>query len=254
MRKFTGVIAMALLMALLFSTSTPAAESPVTAVPAASSPPETLYVRIEPSVALLAMPSDTATPAGELAPGDAVTVLGRQAGFVNVRAGGVQGWLRETELTSVAPPAARVAELEQELSRLRAELATARDALDAAEARLRQAREAAANARASGADASAALQAENTALREQLAAAGNEVSRLKARLAEIETNREVAREAAQLLAAQQPAEGSIESPRFSRVEIGAGLAAAIGLPLLGVWFGISIARRRLRRRYHGLEL
>lgn len=251
MRNLAGAFVVAL---LLFTFDVQAAETaPATAAPAAAT--ETLYLRAQASIPLLATPSATAVAVRQMTPGDAVTVLGRQAGFVNVQAAdGVQGWLRETDLTAVAPPTARVAELEREADRLRGELASTQDSLDAAEGRLRQARQAAASARESGADQSATLQAENTGLREQLATAADEISRLETRLTEIETAQRVARESAELLASRQPPEESLVSSRFSNLELIAGAAAALGLVLFGVWFGTASARRRLRRRYHGLEL
>lgn len=246
MRKLLGVFA----MALLFPANSLAAEAPA-ATPAV----ETLYVRAEPSAALLATPSTTAVVIRELTPGDAVTVLGRQAGFVNVQAAdGVQGWLSETSLTGVLPPAVHVAQLEQEIAGLRKELAAVRASLERSEARLRAAQTAAANARESGADTSAALKSENDALQERLAAATAEVSGLKARLEDIETEQQIARDAAELLAARQPPEDSAASARFSNAELAAGLAVALGLAVMGAWFGTASARRRLRRRYHGLEL
>lgn len=244
MRNLVGAFVIALLCAVnVHAAGTPPAT------------PEILYLRAQPSIPLFPAPSATAVPVRQMTPGVAVTVLGREAGFVNVRApDGVQGWLRETDLTGVAPPGARVPELEREAARLRGDLAAAQEALRASEARLRQARQATASARESGADASAALEAENTALREQLAAANAEAAQIRARLAQIETEREAAREAAALLAARQPPADSSGIARFSGIELAAGAGGAIGVALLGAWLGAVTARRRLRRRYHGLEL
>lgn len=248
----TGALVLALLLSMPISTSARAAEPAATGETPAV---ETLYLRAQPSTALLATPAATAAAIRQLTPGDAVTVLGREAGFVNVQAAdGVQGWLRETDLTSVAPAAMRVAELEREAARLREDLAGARDSLEATEARLRQARQATASARENGADESAALEAETADLRAKLAVATDEIARLEAQLTQIATDRQAAREAAELLAARQPAEDSLDASRFSNIELAVGAAAALGLALLGVWFGTATARRKMRRRYHGLEL
>ena len=87
---------------------------------------ETLYVKAQPSVALTAAPAPDAVTVRRLTPGDALTVVGRQPGFVNVQlADGVQGWLRDADVTNTAPPAQRVATLEQESAELRRQLAAA---------------------------------------------------------------------------------------------------------------------------------
>lgn len=244
MRKLIGALAAALLVPAALA-ATPAPETAV----------ETLYVHAAPSVPLLATPSPTAVVIRELAPGDALTVVGREAGFVNVQAAdGIRGWLSETDLSATPPPAARVAELEQEVSRLGAELAAAKQALATSETRLRQARQAAAGARESGAEAATALQGENAALREDLARALADAEALESRLAAIEADRQAALDAAELLAATQPPDDTRTGATALTRQVAAGLGMAILLTLLGAWLGHARARRRLRRRYHGLEL
>lgn len=212
---------------------------------------EALYVRAQPTVPLLVSPSPEAVVVRRLAPGDPLGVLGRENGFVNVQtADGVTGWMRETELTAIAPPAARVAELERELASLRSQLAETQSALQNAQARLRQAQLAANDARASEADELAALTAERDRLQQTLAERDTALQALHNRVAELE----MAREAARLLAEQRGREPSGISSARTPLELGLAGAAGLGLALLGAWFGNAIARRRLRHRYHGLEL
>jgi len=212
---------------------------------------ETLYVRAQPSVALLSAPAADAVITHRLAPGDAVTVLGREAGFVNVQTGGdILGWMRETDLTAVVPAAQSVGQLENQAGELRRQLAAAQNALRTAQAELQQARQAAAAARSSGTNETAALTAERDALRQALDASSAELEPLRTRLAELE----MAQDAAQLLAQRQPAGHRVMQNRFSPKELAiTGIIAAL-LLLSGVWLGISTSRRRLRQRYHGLDL
>lgn len=247
MRK---LMAAACRLSLLLVAGMPAAHASANAMPEQPAV-EILFVRPQPSVPMLSTPAANGIVVRQLSPGDRVTVLGRQAGFVNVQAAdGVQGWLGETALTRAAPPAARVTELEQDLEQLRGELAAAQGRLRTTQARLRQAEESAAAARASGSDRSAQLEAANRDLQSALDAATARAQRLEADAAQLR----LAQQAAQLLAARQPTGAALESSRFSRAELASAAAAALALVLAGAWFGAARTRRRLRQRYHGMEL
>lgn len=211
---------------------------------------ESLYVRAQPAVALLSTPSAEAVIVRRLTPGDSVTVLGREAGFVNVQAGPVAGWMRETDLTAAVPPTQRVAQLETELADVRRQLSVAGNTLRNAQAELQQARQSAAAARDSGADRAAEILAERDTLKTTLAAAQAQIETLSTRLAELE----MAREAAQLLAEQQPATIDRYRGRFSNQELLSAALGAVFFALLGMWLGTMRWQRRLRQRYHGLEL
>lgn len=224
-------------------------------MPVAQAAVETAYVRAQPAVPLFSTPSADAVVIRQLTPGDALVVLARQPGFVNVQlADGVQGWVRDTDQTASAPGGARVAALEEETVRLGADLATARSELATAQARLRQAQQATASARDSGADQAAALQAERDRLQEQLAAAETSLGRLRNRVAELEMAQQMNQDAARLLASRQPEEAGGSAARFAARDIAVAAILAVGIALLGAWFGMLNARRRLSRRYHGLEL
>ena len=219
--------------------------------PAAQSAEETLYVRAQPSVAVLSTPAAEAAIVRRLTPGDSVAVLGRQAGFVHVRINDTtQGWMRETDLTAVAPPAQRVAQLEGQVDELRQQRDAAQASLRRAQGELQQAQQAVAAARDSGANETSALQTQRDALQQSLAASEAELASLRTRVAELE----MAREAAELLAEQQPAATDFSQQRFSRTELAIAAVAALLLAFAGMWLGRSSSRRRLRQRYHGLEL
>lgn len=238
MSRLTG----ALCLALLLSAAVQAA-------------PETVYVRALPSVPLLSSPSADAIVVRRLTPGDALVVVGRQPGYVNVQlADAVQGWLQESNITTSAPPAARVTELEQALADGRAALATAQTQLTATQAQLRQAQQAASAARTSGAGRAEALEAENEQLRSQLAAAETELAGLRARVAELEMAQQMSQDAARLLAARKPVSADAPARRFTVGEIALAAGAVAILALLTGWLGYGSARRRLRQRYHGLDL
>lgn len=211
---------------------------------------ETLYVRARPVVPLLAAPQAAAAPVRQLPPGEAVTVLGRSAGFVNVRlADGTLGWLQETDLSAAVPASQRLVQLEGDNARLQQELAAAKAAARRAEERQRQAEAAVASARADGADTTAELVAERDRLAGQLAARDAELTELTSQLAELE----MAQEATKLLAAQR-AESAAQGPELSARQAVVLGATGLALAVLAAWAGASNARRRIRRRYHGIEL
>jgi hypothetical protein len=216
---------------------------------------ETLYVQAQPVVALTSTPSPDAVIVRRLTPGDPLIVVGRQPGFVHVQlADGVQGWLRDSDVTAAAPPIQRIAVLERENTQLRQQLATAQDELRGAQARLRQAQQAATTARESGAGEAAALETERDSLRARLATREVEVTQLQTRVAELEMAQQMAQDAARLLATRETHNPGSDAARFSRNELIGAAAVALGLALSGAWFGMSAARRRLRQRYHGLDL
>lgn len=221
---------------------------------AVSAAEETLYVRTQPSVGLFTTPAADAVIVRRLTPGDPVTVITRQDGFVNVRAGaGIEGWLRETDLTAVVPATQRVGQLETEVNNLRQQLATAQSTLRTTQAELRQAKNAAAAASAANASESdeiRILTAERDRLEAELTTSRAEAVALQERASELQ----MAQSAARLLAEQQPATRSLAGNRYSTSELAAAGFAALVLTLLGTWLGTVSARRRLRRRYHGLEL
>ena len=212
---------------------------------------ETLYVRAQASVGLFTTPAADAVITRRLTPGDPVTVINRQGGFVNVEVeSGVQGWLRETDLTAVAPASRQVTELETQVENLRQQLAAAQADLRTAQNELRQARNAASAASSSESGEIAALTTERDRLAAELETTRAEVVTLRERVTELE----MAQSAARLLAEHQPAAASLKGRRYSAAELAAAGVAALLLALLGTWFGTASARRRLRRRYHGLEL
>ena len=211
---------------------------------------ETLYLRTQPSIPLLSSTAADATVLRRLAPGEAARVLGRQAGFVNVDVAGARGWLRETDLTAIPPPGVRVAELEGQVDKLGSELAASQAALRAAEAEARQARATASAARNAGADEAAGLAEERDALQQALSTSQAELAALRTQLAELE----MAQDAQRLLAQQQPTTAPGAKTRFSLNELALGAAIGLLLAVFGAWLGTANARRRLRRRYHGLEL
>lgn len=211
---------------------------------------ETLYVRARPSVPLLPAPNATAVPSRQLTPGQAVAVLGRETGFVNVRLqDGGTGWLEEADLTGVVPAAARLAAAEQQIASLERQLGEARNAAADIQARLRRAERNTLAARESGADEVAALAAERDRLQAALKTRDNELAELGRKLSQLE----MAREAARLLAAQQ-VEAATVARSYSMLEIVSAAGAAAALTLLGLWLGASGTRRRIRRRFNGLEL
>lgn len=219
--------------------------------PIAHSAEETQYVRAQASVAVLSTPAAEATIVRRLTPGDSVTVLGREAGFINVRVNdATQGWMRETDLTAVAPPAQRFAQLEGQADELRQQRDAAQAALRKAQFELQQAQQLVATARNSGANEAATLLAERDSLQQTLDARNAELATMRTRIVELE----MAREAAELLAEQQPAARGFSQQRFSRAELVIAAGAALLLVFAGMWAGGSSSRRRLRQRYHGLEL
>ncbi|MBW3566671.1 MAG: TIGR04211 family SH3 domain-containing protein [Proteobacteria bacterium] len=212
---------------------------------------ETLYVRAQPSVGLFTTPAADAVIVRQLTPGDPVTVINRQGGFVNVRVdSGVEGWLRETDLTAVVPATRRVGELEAEVNDLRRQLAAAQSTLRTTQNELRQARNVASAASDSESEQIGTLTAERGRLEAELATAQAEAVALQERVTELE----MAQSAARLLAERQPATNSLAGNRYSTSELAIAGFAALVLTLLGTWLGTASARRRLRRRYHGLEL
>lgn len=212
---------------------------------------ETLYVRAQPSIALVSSPALEATVIRRLTPGDSVSVLARDGGFAQVQtADGAQGWLREADLTATVPPTQRVTALEQEVAELQRQLTTAQSGLRSAQAELRQARQAAETARNAGQGKAADLESENLTLQETLNARQQEIDRLQQRVAELE----MAQEASRLLTTARPAMTETIARRYSPSELLAMAGFGIALALLGLWAGTSASRRRLRRRYHGLEL
>lgn len=214
---------------------------------------ETLYVRAQPSVGLFTTPAADAVIVRQLTPGDPVTVINRQGGFVNVRVdSGVEGWLRETDLTAVVPATRRVGELEAEVNDLRRQLAAAQSTLRTTQNELRQARNVASAASDSESEQIGTLTAERGRLEAELATAQAEAEAVA--LQERVTELEMAQSAARLLAERQPATNSLAGNRYSTSELAIAGFAALVLTLLGTWLGTASARRRLRRRYHGLEL
>lgn len=212
---------------------------------------ETLYVRAQPSVALLSSPALEATVTRRLTPGDSISVLSRDTGYVQVQtADGTQGWLRESDVTDTVPPAQRVAALEQETAGLQRQLAAAQNSLRSTQAELRQARQAAETARDAGQGKAADLESENLALQETLATRQQEIDRLQQRVAELE----MAQEASRLLTATRPTVSESIARRYSAREMLAFAGSGVLLAMLGMWAGSSASRRRLRRRYNGLEL
>lgn len=212
---------------------------------------EALYVRAQPSVAVLSTPAADASIVRRLSPGDQVALLGREAGFVNVQINETtQGWMRETDLTAVAPATQRVSQLESQLDELRRQRDAAQASLRRTQTELQQAQQTVAAARTSGASEATALQAERDNLQQSLAARDAELAQLRTRVSELE----MAREAAELLAEQQPVTPNFGQQRFSRTDLAVVASTALLLTLGGVWFGMSSSRRRLRQRYHGLEL
>lgn len=234
MRSTVGI----LMLGLVVSAATNAAE-------------ETLYIRAQPSVGLFTTPAADAVIVRRLTPGDPVTVQTRQAGFVNVRIGaGIEGWLRETDLTAVVPATQRVGQLETEVNKLRQQLATAQSTLLTTRGALRQAQSSAAVANASDSDEIRTLTADRGRLAAELSTSQSEVATLQKKVTELE----MAQSAARLLAEQQPATRSLGGNWYSTSVLASAGIAALALTLLGTWLGTVTARRRLRRRYHGLEL
>lgn len=212
---------------------------------------ETMYLRAQPSVALLSSPALEAPVTRRLTPGDSVSVLLRENGFAQVQTGdGAQGWLREADLTSTAPPAQRVAALEQENAELLRQLTASRNSLRNAQAELRQVRQSAEAVREAGQGKATDLETENAALQAALALRQQDMEKLQRRLTELE----MAEEARRLLTTARPAISETLIRRYSTPELLAVAAFGGLLALLGLWTGMRASRRRLRRRYHGLEL
>lgn len=218
--------------------------------PLAQSADEVLYVRAQAAIPLLSGPAAEAVVLRRLAPGDRLTVVSRQPGFVEVAMpDGASGWMRETDVTAVAPPAVRVSSLETEVDQLRRELATAQANLRNAQGELQQARAAANSARTAGAGEIDVLRAERDRLQQALDARNLEFTQLTARVAELE----MAQQAARLLAERKTA-APADRLHLPAMQWALAVLAAFALVLLGAWYGRANARRRLRQRYHGLEL
>lgn len=222
----------------------------------AAETPEAMFVKPA-NMNLLAAPAPDALAAGQVSPGDRVTVLERQAGFVNVQAGdGTQGWLAEDHLT-VSPPAdIRVAELEEEnsglqeqLSQLNEQINQLRTQLNRAQSQARNAETALNSAQNNSGERIAELEAANGKLKKSMLGAEAETQALLERVAQLE----MAQGASRLLAESQNA---VDESRHVWDWQATGVASGIGIALLLIG-GIGGAQwnvRRLRRRYHGLEL
>ena len=212
---------------------------------------ETLFLRAQATIPLLSTAGADATILRRLTPGESVQVVMRQGGMVNVTlADGTQGWLRETDLTAVAPPAARLATLEAQLDELRAQLAASQVTLRDTQTQLRRAQAAASSAQDAGASETAELAAERDRLARALEENRAALATTRSRLAELE----MAQEAQRLLANTRPETESDLSSRFETREVLFAGVLALILALGGAWLGSSAVHRRLRQRYHGLEL
>jgi SH3 domain protein len=93
-------------------------------------------VRAELKINFRASPSPGSTALGLVSTGDRVTVVERRGSWARVQVeGGAGGWLPASALDASAPPLERLAQLEGEVTKLRAELATALRDRDEARAR-----------------------------------------------------------------------------------------------------------------------
>lgn len=226
----------------------------------AAAAPEIRFVRNQPSIPLVSEPGPEAAIIKRLTPGEAVTVIGEQGNFVNVTAGGTDGWLQASDLTTAQPPALR---LETELEQVRNELQAAQERESALENEMtglqQQLRTARANARSAEQSLAATESSQTEELNEarlradqletELEQSQDALAKVEARLSELE----MARSASQLLARTPARSGSgnadLRNPPLSYA-IGASLAALV----LGLLLGIYWRNRQLKKRYSGMEL
>lgn len=182
---------------------------------------ETLYVSDRLVIGLRSDITDSATIVKSVETGTALEVLERHGTRVRVRgADGVEGWVEERYLSAQAPVRARVAELEGEITRLRAEAARAAAKVDAGP-KLAQ------------------LEAE----------LGQATKKLAQAQAELEQTRAVLAEARRTPIERRPAEASV-----SHGSLFAWFAA--GFAMLGIGFiaGMVWVRESIRRRMGGMYL
>jgi uncharacterized protein YgiM (DUF1202 family) len=150
--------------------------------------------------------------------GAVVETLGVSGEFTQVKlADGTSGWVKSSFLVTHEPAAARVKELEEELSRTRA-----------APAELAEA-----------------------AARSEAAAARGEVVQLKGQLAAAESELQSARSASNRGAT---ASSPLDVGRFLHDGWQLGLGAACALLLLGFWLGYAAMGRRVKRKFGGIKV
>lgn len=179
---------------------------------------ETVYVTDVLRVGLRSAPGSGEAPLTVVTSGTALTVLERQGGQAQVRtADGIEGWLSESYLTAEVPARLRLERMEQERTKLRAELERLRSS-DAA--------------------------AQTAQLAAQVAAMEQETARLQAENTRLEAENSAF--AARL---------QVREDRSAWLYAAAGFAVVVLLLFgLGVYLGMHRERRRVTQRLGGLEL
>lgn len=222
--------------------------------------PETRFVRNQPSIPLVSEPGPEAVIIKRLTPGEAVTVIGEQGNFVNVTAGGTDGWIQATDLTTTQPPALR---LETELEQARSNLQAAQERESTLENEIAGLQQQLRTARANARNAEQSLVATESSQTEELNEARLRIDQLEtaleqsqdalekaeARLSELE----MARSASQLLA-RSPARSGPNGAYLWNPSLSYAIGASFAALLLGLLLGIYWRNRQLKKRYSGMEL
>ena len=238
-----------ILAILLLTTSLAGAEAAEQPASQAANQQEIRFVAKSPSVALLQAATPEAPILMRLTPGEQVVVLGRGDGFVNVRTvSGMEGWLASSDVTAETPAEDRLVAATAEIEELEATVADLQRQLRNARAQAQRASQQLDNSQDSAA-------AEVTRLQEELEAAGNELATLRERNAALQSEvaeYEMAEESRRLLARtaedDSNATGTLENYRWWLAMVAAALLLA------GFVGGYVLKTRRVRARFHGLEI
>lgn len=211
--------------------------------------PETRFVAKSARVALLQAPTPEAVILMRLTPGEEIAVLGREAGFINVRTiSGMEGWLAASDVTAETPAENLLLTANTRIEELEATVANLQRQLRNAQAQARQASQRLGNTEESAA-------AEVTRLQEALENTGSELAALRERNAALQSELaeyEMAEESRQLLAGANK-QGNNATPRLEEFRWTMAVIAA-ALLLAGFVSGYVLKTRRVRARFRGLDI
>lgn len=210
---------------------------------------ETRYVAKQASVALLATPSPEAVILARLVPDEPVTLLGESTGYLNVRTvSGMEGWLNETAVTAEVPAGERLEDARTRIAELEGSIENLQRQLRNAQAQARQASTALDNRQQ---DAQAEVERLQAALQQAQAEASELRDRNNVLEADI-ADYELAEQSRQLLARARPVDQ--DDSYLSELDLPVITAIAAVFLLAGFVVGYLVKARRIRRRFHGMEI
>lgn len=210
---------------------------------------DTRYVAKQARVALLESPAPESVILARLTPDETVTVLGESEGYVNVRTvSGMEGWLNANDVSTDVPAAERLGTAQTRIAELESTIASLQRQLRNAQAQARQA-SATLDDRQQGAQAEVErLQVELQQARAEAETLRNNNSELQASIADYE----LAEQSRQLLADTRPVDQADSLLRQFDLPIALGIAAFF--LLVGFITGYQVKARRIRRRFHGMNV